>query len=106
MFPDKPVTKSPAETRMGKGKGAPEYSVAVVKPAVSCTRFEGVDENDCARSDEAGVTEAAVKTKFVTAPSKKGRDLSFEFGVSGFELRQEPRKSNSKRELETATKRL
>jgi len=44
MFPDKPVTKKPAETRMGKGKGAPEYWVAVVKPGRILYEIEGVDE--------------------------------------------------------------
>src|SRR4028118_526033 len=44
VFPDKPVTKKPAETRMGKGKGAPEYWVAVVKPGRILYEIEGVDE--------------------------------------------------------------
>src|SRR5260221_1960883 len=44
MFPDKPVTKKPAETRMGKGKGAPAYWVAVVKPGRILYEIEGVDE--------------------------------------------------------------
>jgi large subunit ribosomal protein L16 len=42
IFPDKPITKKPAETRMGKGKGAPEYWVAVVKPGRIMFEFEGV----------------------------------------------------------------
>ena len=44
VFPDKPITKKPAETRMGKGKGAPEGWVAVVKPARILFEMEGVDE--------------------------------------------------------------
>src|SRR5260221_3749947 len=44
VFPDKPVSKKPAETRMGKGKGAPEYWVAVVKPGRILYEIEGVDE--------------------------------------------------------------
>src|SRR3979411_1158432 len=44
VFPDKPVTKKPAETRMGKGKGAPEYWVAVVKPGRIIYEMEGVPE--------------------------------------------------------------
>ncbi len=44
IFPDKPVTKKPAETRMGKGKGAPEYWVAVVKPGRIMFELEGVNE--------------------------------------------------------------
>ena len=43
IFPDKPITKKPAETRMGKGKGAPEYWVAVVKPGRILFEYEGVD---------------------------------------------------------------
>src|SRR5207247_2826029 len=45
IFPDKPVTKKPAETRMGKGKGAPEYWVAVVKPGRIIYEMEGVPES-------------------------------------------------------------
>lgn len=44
IFPDKPVSKKPAETRMGKGKGAPEYWVAVIKPGRVLFEMEGVDE--------------------------------------------------------------
>jgi len=44
IFPDKPITKKPAETRMGKGKGAPEYYVAVVKPGRVMFEIEGVTE--------------------------------------------------------------
>jgi large subunit ribosomal protein L16 len=43
IFPDKPITQKPAETRMGKGKGAPEYWVAVIKPGRVMFEFEGVD---------------------------------------------------------------
>src|ERR1700681_481667 len=46
IFPDKPVTKKPAETRMGKGKGAPEFWVAVVKPGRVLFEMEGVSEAD------------------------------------------------------------
>ena len=46
IFPDKPVTKKPAETRMGKGKGNPEFWVAVVKPGRILYEMEGVDEDD------------------------------------------------------------
>src|SRR6476620_3421462 len=47
FFPDKPITKKPAETRMGKGKGAPEGWVAVVKPGRIMYEVEGVDEQTC-----------------------------------------------------------
>jgi len=46
IFPDKSITKKPAETRMGKGKGAPEYWVAVVKPGRILFEIEGLDEKD------------------------------------------------------------
>ena len=45
VFPDKPITKKPAETRMGKGKGSPEYWVAVVKPGRIVFEIGGVDED-------------------------------------------------------------
>ena len=48
IFPDKPVTKKPAETRMGSGKGAPEYWVAVVKPGRVMFEIAGVSVNSCA----------------------------------------------------------
>ncbi len=50
MFPDKPITKKPAETRMGSGKGAPDHWVAVVKPGRVLYEIEGVDENVGTRS--------------------------------------------------------
>src|SRR5512132_2495584 len=66
VFPDKPVTKKPLETRMGKGKGNPEFWVAVVKPGRSMYEMEGADE----ATAEGGVRRAAQKvggkTKFVT----------------------------------------
>ena len=49
IFPDKPVTKKPAETRMGKGKGAPEFWVAVVKPGRILFEIEGVTEAEARR---------------------------------------------------------
>lgn len=66
IFPDKPITKKPAETRMGKGKGAPEYWVAVVKPGR--VLFE-VEVNDLEQAKEAFSTAAhklPIKTKVVT----------------------------------------
>src|SRR5471032_760601 len=66
VFPDKPFTKKPAETRMGKGKGAPEKWVAVVKPGRIMFEMAGVDE----ATDKEAMTLAAHKlpipTKFVT----------------------------------------
>src|SRR5438046_9660703 len=66
MFPDKPVTKKPAETRMGKGKGAPEYWVAVVKPGRILYEIEGVDEKTAREAMKLAAQKLPVKTKFVT----------------------------------------
>ncbi len=57
IFPDKPVSKKPLETRMGKGKGAPEYWVAVIKPGKILFELEGVPENEAIES----LTQAANK---------------------------------------------
>ena len=59
LFPDKPVTKKPAETRMGKGKGAPDHWVAVVRPGKILFEMEGVTHDRRERSDAAGVAQAA-----------------------------------------------
>jgi large subunit ribosomal protein L16 len=68
IFPDKPITKKPAETRMGKGKGSPEYFVAVVKPGRVLFEVAGVPE-DLARSAMAlAQYKLPVKTKFVVRP--------------------------------------
>ncbi len=72
MFPDKPVTKKPAETRMGKGKGAPEYWVAVVKPGTDSLRDRRRGRDDCARSDAARRPEASDQDE-VCDPRRSGR---------------------------------
>ena len=59
LFPDKPVTKKPAETRMGKGKGAPDHWVAVVRPGKILFEMEGVTMHGCGRSHASGVAQAA-----------------------------------------------
>jgi len=66
IFPDKPVSKKPAETRMGKGKGAPEYWVAVVKPGRVLFELEGVDENLARRAMALAAAKLPIKTRFVT----------------------------------------
>ncbi len=58
VFPDKPITKKPAETRMGKGKGAPEGWVAVVRPGKILYEMEGVTEASCPGSHAAGREQA------------------------------------------------
>jgi large subunit ribosomal protein L16 len=65
VFPDKPITKKPAETRMGKGKGAPEAWVAVVKPGRVLFEMEGVAESVAREAMRLAAHKLPVKTKFV-----------------------------------------
>jgi len=65
VFPDKPVTVKPAETRMGKGKGNPEYWVAVVKPGRVLFELEGVPADVAKRALELAAAKLPCKTKFV-----------------------------------------
>ena len=65
LFPDKPITKKAAETRMGKGKGAPEAWVAVVKPGKVLFEMEGVDEKTAREAMRLASHKLSVKTKFV-----------------------------------------
>ncbi|MDR1220194.1 MAG: 50S ribosomal protein L16 [Treponema sp.] len=64
IFPDKPYTKKPAETRMGKGKGAPEYWVAVVKPGTVMFELGGVDKDLAERAMDLASAKLPIKTKF------------------------------------------
>jgi len=66
IFPDKPVTKKPAETRMGKGKGNPEFWVAVVKPGRIMYEMEGVDEATAKEGFRLAAQKIGIRTKFVT----------------------------------------
>ena len=73
IFPDKPVTKKPAETRMGKGKGAPEGWVAVVKPGRILYEIEGVSEEMAREAMRLAAQKLPIKTRFVTrAEQEKG----------------------------------
>jgi large subunit ribosomal protein L16 len=65
LFPDKPVTKKPQETRMGKGKGAPDHWVAVVKPGRILYEMEGVTETEAREALRLAAHKLSVKTKFV-----------------------------------------
>lgn len=65
VFPDKPITKKPAETRMGKGKGAPEYWVAVVKPGSIIYEMSGVTESLAKEAMRLASHKLPVATKFV-----------------------------------------
>lgn len=67
IFPDKPITKKPAETRMGKGKGAPEFWVAVVKPGRVLFEMDGVPEETARAALRLAAHKLPIKTKFVTA---------------------------------------
>ena len=65
IFPDKPITKKPAETRMGKGKGSPEGWVAVVKPGRMMFELEGVTPDIAEKAMALAAAKMPVKTKFV-----------------------------------------
>ncbi|SHI18742.1 MULTISPECIES: 50S ribosomal protein L16 [Sporanaerobacter] len=66
VFPDKPVTEKPAETRMGSGKGSPEYWVAVVKPGRILFEMGGVPEDVAREAMRLASYKLPIKTKFVT----------------------------------------
>jgi len=65
LFPDKPITKKPAETRMGKGKGAPEEWVAVIRPGKILFEMEGVDRATAAAAMRLAAHKLSIRTKFV-----------------------------------------
>ncbi len=65
IFPDKPITKKPTEVRMGKGKGAPEGWVAVVKPGRILFEMEGVEESIAREAMRLATHKLPIKTKFV-----------------------------------------
>jgi large subunit ribosomal protein L16 len=64
VFPDKPVTKKPQETRMGKGKGAPEFWVAVVRPGKVLFEIEGVTEAEARQAMDRAAAKLPIKTRF------------------------------------------
>lgn len=72
IFPDKPITKKPAETRMGKGKGAPEGWVAVIKPGRILFEIEGVSEELAREALRLAANKLPVKTKFVSRKELEG----------------------------------
>ncbi len=72
IFPDKPVTEKPAETRMGKGKGSPEYWVAVVKPGRIMFELAGVDEDVAKEALRLAANKLPIKTKFVKRAESGG----------------------------------
>ena len=66
IFPDKPITEKPAETRMGSGKGSPEYWVAVVKPGRVMFEIKGVAEETAREAMRLAMHKLPIKCKFVT----------------------------------------
>jgi large subunit ribosomal protein L16 len=69
VFPDKPITKKPPETRMGKGKGAPEAWVVVVKPGKMLFEMEGVTQEIAAEAMRLAAMKLSVPTKFIVRPT-------------------------------------
>ena len=72
IFPDKPITEKPAETRMGSGKGSPEYWVAVVKPGRVMFEIKGVSEEVAREAMRLAANKLPVKCKFVTKEEQGG----------------------------------
>ncbi len=72
IFPDKPITKKPAEVRMGKGKGAPEYWVAVVKPGTIMFESAGVNRELAEEALRLAAQKLPIQTKFVVRPDYVG----------------------------------
>ncbi|OQX88793.1 MAG: 50S ribosomal protein L16 [candidate division Zixibacteria bacterium 4484_93] len=75
IFPHKPVTKKPAETRMGKGKGAPDHYVAVVKPGRIMFELEGVSEENARKAFKLAARKLPIKVKMVTREMDGGMGL-------------------------------
>jgi large subunit ribosomal protein L16 len=69
LFPDKPITKKPAETRMGKGKGAPEQWVAVIRPGKVLFEMEGVDAPTAKQAMSLAADKLPIRTKLVSRAS-------------------------------------
>lgn len=72
IFPDKPITEKPAETRMGSGKGSPEYWVAVVKPGRVMFEIAGVEESVAREAMRLAAMKLPIKCKFVTKKEQDG----------------------------------
>lgn len=72
IFPDKPISKKPLETRMGKGKGSPEYWVAVVKPGRVMFELAGVSEDIAREAFRLAANKLPIKCKFVSKEEQDG----------------------------------
>ncbi len=66
VFPDKPITKKPQETRMGKGKGAPEQWVAVIRPGKILFEMEGISEKEAREAMKLAAAKIPIRTRFAT----------------------------------------
>ena len=75
IFPDKPVTKKPAETRMGKGKGSPEFWVAVVKPGRVLFELSGVPEEVAREALRLAMHKLPIKCKFIAREKEVGGEV-------------------------------
>ena len=75
VFPDKPVTEKPAETRMGSGKGSPEHWVAVVKPGRVMFELAGVDEDLARAAMNKAIQKLPIKAKFVVRRQQEGVEV-------------------------------
>ena len=76
IFPDKPITEKPAETRMGSGKGSPEYWVAVVKPGRVMFEIAGVSEEVAREALRLAMHKLPVKCKVITRENSEGGDVN------------------------------
>ena len=74
IFPDKPVTEKPAETRMGSGKGSPEYWVSVVKPGRVLFEMDGIDEATAREAMRLAGHKLPIKTKFIAKEKTEGEE--------------------------------
>lgn len=83
IFPDKPYTKKPAETRMGSGKGSPEYWVAVVKPGRIMFELGGVSEEIAREAMRLAAHKLPIKTKFVTRAEQAAEAAKATGGEAG-----------------------
>ncbi len=82
VFPDKPITKKAAETRMGSGKGAPDHWVAVVKPGRILFEMAGVDEEIAREAMRLAAHKLPINTKFVTRQAVIAVSSKSEVGAS------------------------
>jgi len=76
IFPDKPITKKPAETRMGSGKGSPEYWVAVVKPGRVLFEIQGIPEEQAREALRLAAYKLPIKTKIIAKEAEVNEEVA------------------------------